>query len=516
MKMFRRLGSLIMVVVLLLFSASVAIAAEDPQPVRILYMDSTGFKYTNDLVIYQTWEEACNIDLQPEAVLSSEFETKFGAMLASGDLPDIINHTLSIDQVNELGPKGLFLPISEYLDQMPNVKAMLEQYPEEVELMKASDGKLYKIPTVKTADVNTQGFCIRADILRESGVDVNSIKTMDDLLDALMALKEANGGKPVYGIRSGGELREFTYFARAFGVYSQDFIGNIQYNNETGLFEYPVASQNLKDAVAFFAKLYANGILPADCMTMSDQQWDAANKANELFFFVDNCPNLPNFNQFVWNMGIDAEYVCIMPPEYNGKVYPWKSGRMLDFDYGDIINAKTKSLEGVLALEDWLYNKDNLEYLVFGIEGETCARDESGRLVNTMSGEEGTKINTEHYGFGMNWNWCKYRPAFPYLQWDKTALVYYPDAKTQDVIRQYEAVLEDLYTLPADPVTRFSEEQSEDLKDYKTPIDTYLKENIASFILNQKSMDEWDAFVEGFNKMNPDLIVEIYNAAAVQ
>lgn len=113
----------------------------------------------------------------------------------------------------------------------------------------------------------------------------------------------------------------------------------------------------------------------------------------------------------------------------------------------------------------------------------------------------------------MNWNWCKYRPAFPYLQWDKTALVYYPDAKTQDVIAQYEAVLNDLYTLPADPILTFTEDQNDDLKDYKTSIDTYIKENIAAFILNQKPMDEWDSFVNNFNKMSPDKIVAIYNAA---
>jgi len=58
---------------------------------------------------------------------SSEFPTKFASMLAGGNLPDIINHNAAIDQVNELGPKGMFLPISDYLDQMPNVKAMLEE-----------------------------------------------------------------------------------------------------------------------------------------------------------------------------------------------------------------------------------------------------------------------------------------------------------------------------------------------------------------------------------------------------
>ncbi|GEM_PF-2575469 len=503
-----------LLVVLFITTGCVMAIAEDPQHVSILYMDSTGFKYTNDLVIYDKWEEDCNIILEPQTVPSSEFATKFGPMVAGGNLPDIVNHNADIAEANELGMQGILLPISDYLDQMPHVKAMLEEYPEEVELLKASDGKLYKIPTVKTADVNTQGFCIRADVLRANGIEPETIKTMDDLFNALLVLKEANGGKAPYGIRSGSNLKEFTYFARAFGVYSIKFIGDIQYNNETGKYEYPIATQNLKDAVEYFAKLYANGILPADCMTMSDQQWDAANKSNELLFFVDNCPNLPNFNQFLWDMGIeDAEYMCIMSPSYNGTVYPWKNGYMLDSSYGDVINAKTKSLEGVLALEDWLYNKDNLEYLVFGIVGETCDYDENGRLVNTMSGSEGTKINTEHYGFGMNWNWCKYRPAFPYLQWDKTALVYYPDAKTQDVIAQYEAVLADLYKLAPDPILTFTEEQNDDLKDYKTSIDTYIKENIAAFILNQKPMTEWDSFVAGFQNMNPDKVVDIYNAA---
>jgi len=503
----------ILVLLTILVGCTVAYA-ENPQEVNILYIDATGFKYSNHLKIFQKWEEDCNIVLKTQTVPESEFSTKFAALLAGGNLPDVTTHISSINEANEVGPQGLLLPISDYLDQMPHVKAMLEEHADEAELLKASDGKIYKIPTVKTADVNTQGFCIRADVLKANGIDPDSIKTMDDLFDALMTLKEANGGKAVYGIRSGSNLTEFTYFARAFGVYSIDFIGNLQYNNETKKYEYPIESQNLKDAVAYFAKLYKNGILPADCMTMSDQQWDAANKANELFFFVDNCPNLPNFNQNLWNMGVDdAEYICIMSPAYNGTVYPWKAGRELDSSWGFVISAKSKSLEGVFSYIDWLYNKENLEYLVFGIEGETSVRDQNGRLVNTMSGEEGTKLNTENYGFGMNWNWCVYRPAFPYLQWDKTALVYYPDELTQGVIAQYEAVLEDLYLLPPDSVLSFTEEQNDDLKDYKTPIDTFIQENVASFILNQKSMDEWDSFVEGFNKMNPDRVVEIYNEA---
>jgi putative aldouronate transport system substrate-binding protein len=503
----------ILVVVSILLGCSMSLA-EGPQQVNILYIDATGFKYDNQLAIFDRWEKDCNIKLNRQTVPESEFGTKFGALCAGGNLPDVTTHIASLDSANEAGTQGLLLPISDYLDEMPHVKAMLEEFPEEAELLKAADGKIYKIPTVKMSDVNTQGFCIRADVLKANGINADDIKTMDDLFNALMVLKEANGGKAVYGIRSGSNLTEFTYFARAFGVYSVDFIGNIQYNNETSKYEYPIESQNLKDAVAYFAKLYENGILPADCMTMSDQQWDAANKANELFFFVDNCPNLPNFNQSLWNMGVkDADYKCIMTPSYNATEFPWKAGRQLDSSWGFVIGANSKSLKGTFAYLDWLYNKDNLEYLVFGIEGETCAHDENGRLVNTMSGEEGTKLNTEKYGFGMNWNWCVYRPAFPYLQWDKTALVYYPDTATQSVIAQYESVLKNVYLLPPDPVLTFTEDQSDDLKDYKTPIDTYIQENIASFILGQKTMDQWDAFLEGFNAMNPGRVIDIFNAS---
>ena len=252
----KRMLTLVLALVLVL--SCTAALADDPQHVSILYMDSTGFKYTNHLVIYQKWEEDCNIILEPQAVPSSEFAAKFGPIVASGNLPDIVNHNANIAEANELGMQGILLPISDYLDQMPHVKAMLEEYADEVELLKAADGKLYKIPTVKTADVNTQGFCIRADVLRANGIEPESIKTMDDLFNALLVLKEANGGNAPYGIRSGSKLREFTSFARAFGVYSTDFIGDIQFNNETGKYEYPIASQNLKDAVAYFAKPCVN------------------------------------------------------------------------------------------------------------------------------------------------------------------------------------------------------------------------------------------------------------------
>ena len=57
-----------------------------------------------------------------------------------------------------------------------------------------------------------------------------------------------------------------------------------------------------------------------------------------------------------------------------------------------------------------------------------------------------------------------------------------------------------------------SEDQSR-LSILSTDLNKYLYENAAKFITGDKSFDEWDSFVQGFEQMGMSEMLQIYQAA---
>ena len=57
-----------------------------------------------------------------------------------------------------------------------------------------------------------------------------------------------------------------------------------------------------------------------------------------------------------------------------------------------------------------------------------------------------------------------------------------------------------------------SEEESEAAV-IKDDLKAYVTENLSKFLLGQRPMSEWDAFLAGVDEMNAPRLLEIYDAA---
>ena len=100
---------------------------------------------------------------------------KFNLMVASNDLPDIVEYNW-IDYAG--GPdaaieQGLIIDLNDYRDQLPNFFAAIESDEEIEKLVKTDTGKIFGFPMLRKDPSlgSTGGFIIRQDWLDDLGLE---------------------------------------------------------------------------------------------------------------------------------------------------------------------------------------------------------------------------------------------------------------------------------------------------------------------------------------------------------
>jgi len=161
---------------------------DKPTTIKMLVVsDSTKL---NEKWAVQELERRTGVKVNLEFYSTATFKEKLNFILASGDLPDII-HGPSLAELNDLGGKGAFAAINDYLDQLPNFKALYVDNPDNNWVMKSySDekGNLYTWPTYGINREVNHGFLYRKDIFDKHNIPLWT--NQDKFYQALKKLKE--------------------------------------------------------------------------------------------------------------------------------------------------------------------------------------------------------------------------------------------------------------------------------------------------------------------------------------
>ena len=167
---------------------------------------------TDSLVLDELYKRT-GVKLSVEAIPGSDFATKTKTLIATNSMPDILYDTYD---VADFAGTGVFLPISEYLDVMPNLSALFEAQPDLKKLY--IEGVLYTIP-VLGRNVYRMGRSpmIREDLLAETGLPMPT--TFDELTEVLRAIKANH--PDIYPVANrNGTTNLFTCYAYAMGLGS--------------------------------------------------------------------------------------------------------------------------------------------------------------------------------------------------------------------------------------------------------------------------------------------------------
>lgn len=478
--------------------------------------------------------ENFKINLEVTEYNSENWETQLTLMLAEDNLPDIISNTgMNFAEFNEYADDGYFLNLSDYLDQIPNLLALFEEYPSYRQQMTNPDGNIYGLSQLTTINQNApaRGF-IDERWLANVGMDVP--RTVDELYDVLKAFKEkdANGNGdatdevPMYiGSNYNNRNNAFRIIANAYGVFSDSPTTKLVVGEDGKLFA-PWNTENWKDLMKYMHKLYEEELIDTNYVVRTSDEFKQMVKEERVGIFGANAP----FAQAGQKIEYDANFQYFHPltsPYVEQSTLVLTSGASTGVSFAMNANIDPEKAQRMCEMLNWIYTADGAFGVGMGVQGQdweyvyTQWSDEHGVL--EMFCPEGYANSNEYkiQACIINGAFSLYSPAdgrtykITDIVDDETL---YNDeelakecgwyALVEQGIREADVKVESLATLV------YTKDEANERASLVTDITSYVEQMTTQFITGEADIDAtWDTYVATLEQMQLQRWVEIDQAA---
>jgi putative aldouronate transport system substrate-binding protein len=443
-----------------------------------------------------------NVDIALELVPSSNYTEKKNSLIATNNIPDIIK--VASKDIQDFGRTGMFLPISDYMDDMPNFKKLVNERPEIKKLQ--VDGKLYGFPVLEKYRINVAPQpVLRTDLLAKHNLAVP--KSFDELYTVLKALKAAYPDSYPFTVRSKtlGTLSLLAYPMGSGGT-------GVYYEPDDKRYVYGPSQVDFKNVVAYLNKLYTEKLLDPDyAVNTQDMAWEKLSSGKSFFYYDNNGFAAKVFNPALKQKDPNAKFEMIPPMKNSkGQIRSYRYQRdWLGNNYA--ISSKVKDPKALVRLFDWLYSEEGMRVSNFGVEGESYTlvngkptpvqslldkyKDKQGGMTAAIRSELGTGLLS--YAVYIDESW-EALITDPYMLKMADQIGEYTD-KGQIQFQNYNPP--------------FDKEETASLKKLETKVNTTFEQEIDKFIMGLKPMSEYDEFAKKLYTDGASEIEKIYNDA---
>ena len=348
--------------------------SDEKVKITMLVKDSAEAPFSDEWPTIKIIKELTNVDLVIEAAPQSDYLDKVRLLLSSGNAPDIITASGGGDEIETFKQSGAVLPLNEYFHLMPYYMARLKElgYEEDYYLYHtSSDGNVYATDAIEEIPMVTAAIEVRQDLFEKH--NIQTPKTYDDLYEALKILKsEYPESYPLTNLYGADMLYYMTSLSfGTLGGWADNHNGYmITEDNEV---YYGLTSSDHREYLAYFNKLYKEGLLDPESFTQSQDQWVSKMSTGKSFVTFDWIGMLSEAVVAGKENNPDFNIEPILPLSGNG--FPAKtapSGRSLP---GFVIPASAKNkknLESIIRFADYMfYSPEANDLFLYGIEGET-------------------------------------------------------------------------------------------------------------------------------------------------
>jgi putative aldouronate transport system substrate-binding protein len=458
---------------------------------------------------FQEWQKRTGVKLKFSSPPNNQQKEALNVMLASGDLPDMIEYNFLKDFPG--GPEkaikdGYILKLNELIDKhAPNLKQYLKENPEIDKQIKTDNGSYYAFPFIRGDDYLTvfQGPIVRKDWLDELGLPVPT--TIDEWTAMLRAFKEKKGAAAPFAVFSKPRvLNDFNSgaFAGAYGVTRNFYRDNDQ-------IKFGPMEKGYKDFLALFRGWYAEGLMDKNIATADSKIMDSNIASGATGATLGN------------NGGGIGKWMPLLEAKDKkallaGAPYPvLKKGETPKFGQKDFrgsplgnvaISANSKNAELAVKLLDYGYSKEGSMFFNFGTEGLSYKMENGYPKYTDLLMKNPDKLAPAQAI-------SKYtRGSYngPYIQ-DKRYIEQYYALPTQreanDLWAKSDAAK---YQMP--PVTPTPEESSEFAK-IMVDVDTLVDEMTLKIILGAEPLDSFEKYMEKLKSLNIDRAIQIQKTA---
>jgi putative aldouronate transport system substrate-binding protein len=470
----------------------------------------TGVKTSHSEVpFFQDWQKKTVVPLKFTAPPTGQVKEALNVMLASGDLPDMIEYNFLSDFPG--GPEkaikdGYILKLNDLIDKYaPNLKKYLKEHPEVDKMIKTDNGSYYAFPFIRGDEYLQvfQGPIIRKDWLDELGLPVP--ETIDEWTTALKAFKEKKGAAAPLSFISKPRFFNESYngaFLGAFGVNRNFYI-------ENGEIKFGPAESGFKSYLNLFRQWYQDGLLDKNIATADNKALDGNFASGGTGASIGNAGGgIGKWQPLVQSKDPKAQLVAAPYPVLKKGDMP-KFGQMVSpYDSGGMVAITAKAKDPALAarLLDYGYSDEGHMFFNFGTEGTSYNLDNGYPKYTDL-----LMKNTEKLAPAQAISlYTRGSYNGPFVQDKRYAEQFFTLPSQREAVNIWKKTDANKYGLP--PLTPTPEESTEYAK-IMSDINTLVDEMTLKIILGNEPVDKFESYVAKMKSLKLDRAIEIQKAA---
>ncbi|RIV41197.1 ABC transporter substrate-binding protein [Micromonospora radicis] len=484
--------------------------ATEPVSFSVLYNNHPNYPLKNDWLFWSELTSRTNVTLEPVAVPLSDYNQKRSLLIGAGDAPLLIPKTYPPD-VHAYVSSGAILPVSDYLDLMPNLKDKIEKWnlQPELDTLRQADGKFYLLPGLHEKPWHEYSLVVRTDILDELNLAVP--KTWDDVYTMLKAMKAAYPDTIPFSDRysqpnPAGNL--LNLLALSYGLQGAGWnFQHVSWNANAQRFEYTGATEQYRQMLQYLNRLVAEKLLDPESFTQTDDLARQKLANSRSFVISGNAQALVNdYRPDLAATNPKAKVTKIpLPVGPAGEINP--ASRL---ENGMMISSKARDSKNFVAMMqfvDWLWYSDaGQEFARWGVEGQTFVKDGSGKhtlapdvdMIGLNAGAP--KHLQKDFGFANG--------VFSYGGKPELVQAFF-SAEEQE----FQQVMNARPPKSPPPPYPLSDEEREQVSLWETPLKDHVYQATLQFVLGQRDFAQWDAYVGELKGKNMDSYLSTVNEA---
>ncbi len=477
-------------------------------------MSALSAGYDSNEVLNQLAENA-GITIEWDT-MSDSLSEQVNIRIAGEQLPDAFQGVgFSNYDISTYGADGIFIDLTPYINEevMPNLTKILNENPDIRAAITMSDGKIYGLPAAE--QMGTAGIGLENDYsiytvpqfsminkawLDELGLPVPT--TLDELYTALKAFQENDMSATYYGNAPGSTIPMSTGFDQwcwgqnvfyagfGFTNWPNDVCNDLVLNDD-GTVEFVCVRDGYRDAVTYFNKWYAEGLMDIEMFSQSTSQLIAKCSQGQVgvatWWYIEEV------------MGDKSEDYVFLPilagPDGTYNVTVRDGGAV---NSGNLnVTSACGNPEGLLKFYDQWYDGEVVMQLQYGPIGTYFTeQDENGMWVSITDAEAKEKFGKSagelkgvHEVYGPKLILSSYYNDYFYME--DRAIV-----RLQDLANSWvDPYVTSMTTYPIDCV--FTADELEVIDRYRADFESAVSEQEALWLKDGGPSDEdWDAYCQ--------------------
>jgi len=468
----------------------------------------------NDLPMYKEYNKRTGIEVEFIHPPVGQEAEKFNLMIASGNLPDIVEYDWSkySGGLTKAVDDGVIIPLDDFIeDSAPNLYKIVSEHPDYKKAATTKDGKYYGFPKMNlTGDVTATsgGLFLRKDWLDKVGMDVPT--NVAEWTEVLRAFKNELGVKnplSLYATQLKGDT----------GNFNSEFEVGLEYFVKNGKVAYGPMESGYKDMIATFASWYEEGLLDREFAVTTKDTILSQVQTGETGAFWGYIGNGAG--------GILAAMEKTNPEfELVGAPYPKKDQSTTESYIGrvNVVAAPyaciTKNCDDPQKAAKWIdycYGREGSLLYNRGIEGETYTMvdgipTDTDLIINNPDGLDAFAARARyHRGYSSDIS-----ARFAYGTPEQQAEIKLNGLKAS---YPFQCQIDAYYTFNKNsenrsktllPALEYSGDVVDEVANIKFEVDTYKDENIVRFITGDRPMSEWNDFVKELKELRVEELLK--------